>query len=102
MAFHRAVWITEELAMFVSANEKLSWPRILNKWRDQYPDRPAPNNHEQLRRLFRDGNHSKPYEGKPKPPKVHAVSKKCLGCGNAFPSEGKHNRMCGSCKEKAW
>lgn len=102
MAFHRAVWITEDLAAFVAANEKLSWPRILSKWRDQHPDRPAPNNHEQLRRLFRGENLSKRYEGKPKAPKIQTVSRKCLGCGNGFGSEGKHNRLCGSCKEKAW
>lgn len=27
-----------------------------------------------------------------------AVWRPCLGCGRLFPSEGIHNRLCGSCR----
>jgi hypothetical protein len=27
-----------------------------------------------------------------------AVRRSCLGCGRPFPSEGIHNRLCGSCR----
>ncbi len=30
-----------------------------------------------------------------------AVWRACLGCGRLFPSEGVHNRLCGTCRRSA-
>ena len=30
-----------------------------------------------------------------------AVWRACLGCGRLFPSEGSHNRLCGTCRRSA-
>ncbi len=30
-----------------------------------------------------------------------AVWRACLGCGRPFPSEGSHNRLCGTCRRSA-
>ncbi len=30
-----------------------------------------------------------------------AVWRACLGCGRLFPSEGVHNRLCGTCHRSA-
>ena len=32
--------------------------------------------------------------------KLETETKKCLGCGNTFDSEGMHNRICNICKKK--
>lgn len=102
MAFQRAEWMTEDMALFVKANEGMSWRLILNKWKCQNPEKPAPKNYEQLRRVFRGESRAKPYEKKPEVIKVDTVDKKCLGCRRIFPSEGKHNWMCDLCREKSW
>ena len=97
----RALWITPALAEFVQANEGTSWERILEKWRTEHPDKPAPGNHEQMRRFFRNGNKEKAYLPKPLAVKLPTTPRACLCCKAMFPSEGIGNRMCDLCKEKA-
>ena len=95
----RAVWITPALAEFVQAHEGTSWERILEKWRTEHPDQPAPGNHEQMRRHFRKGEEK--YLQKPLAVKVPTTPRACLCCRAMFPSEGIGNRMCDPCKDKA-
>lgn len=95
----RAPWITPTLGAFVKANEGTAWERILEKWRTEHPDKPAPGNHEQLRRHFREGE--KKYLSKPMAVKRPTTPRRCLCCRAMFPSEGIGNRMCDLCKEKA-
>lgn len=95
----RALWITPALAAFVQANEGTSWERIYNKWCTEHPDKPAPGNHEQMRRHFRKGE--KKYLQKPSAVKRPTTPRACLCCRAMFPSEGIGNRMCETCKDKA-
>lgn len=98
--FCRAVWVTPELDVFVAARLHMSWSEIHREWVDTYPDRAAPANGENLRLHYRGRVPKKTAN----PIKQHYTRtlRECLSCRNPFQSEGIHNRMCSTCKNRGW
>ncbi len=63
-----------------------------------WPNAAMPNNSEAAARKRADVHRSESAARKRAERDACAVLRPCLGCGQPFPSEGIHNRLCGSCR----
>ena len=91
----RSLWLTPALSAFVEANNHRSWGQIWREWTEKHADQPAPPTPDKLRLAFK-GN----IAVKSRSPAKYRNGdlRACLCCARTFLSEGKHNRICQTCK----